>query len=77
MVMSMLGTGEQTGSLDATMDTVADYYEQESLVRLHQLCVSLGAIALIVVGIRVCMMLIAFYTGYFNNMNDMANPDGP
>ncbi len=77
MVVSMLGTGEQTGGLDAIMDKVAEYYEQESVVRLHQLAVSLGAFALIVAGIRVAMVVGSFYTGYFDKMNDMANPDGP
>lgn len=77
MVISMLGTGEQTGGLDEIMDKVAEYYEQESVVRLHQLAVSLGAFALIVAGIRVAMVVGAFYTGYFNKMDDMANPDGP
>ena len=75
MVVSMLGTGEQTGSLDMTMDKVAEYYEQESVVRLHQLSVTLGAVALIIAGIRVAIVVGNFYTGYFNKMNDMANPD--
>ena len=75
MVISMLGTGEQTGSLDMTMDKVAEYYEQESAVRLHQLSVALGALALTIAGIRVAIVVGEFYTGYFNKMNDMANPD--
>jgi len=75
MVMSMLGTGEQTGSLDMTMDKVAEYYEQESAVKLHQVCVTLGAIATVIVGIRVLMILIQFYTGYFDQMNNMADPN--
>ena len=77
MVISMLGTGEQTGGLDATMDKVAEYYEQESAVRLHQLGVTLGVVAMIIAGIRVAIVVGNFYTGYFNKMNDMANPDGP
>ncbi len=77
MVVSMLGTGEQTGGLDAIMDKVAEYYEQESIVRLHQICVTLRTVATIVVGIRVLLILIAFYGGYFSKMNDMASPDGP
>jgi type IV pilus assembly protein PilC len=76
MVVSMLGTGEQTGSLDMTMDKVAEYYEQESAVRLHQLCVSLGAIVTVIVGFRILVILIQFYTGYANQMNNMADPDG-
>ncbi len=71
MVISMLGTGEVTGSLDQTMDKVAEYYEQESVVRLHQLSVTLGAIAMILVGIRVAMIVIKFYTGMYSGvMND-------
>ncbi len=77
MVISMLGTGEQTGSLDQMMDNVAGYYEQEAAVRLHQLGVTLGVIAMIIAGIHVCQVLIKFYTGYWNNMNNMANPDAP
>ncbi len=75
MVVSMLGTGEQTGSLDMTMDKVAEYYEQESAVKLHQICVTLNAIATVIVGIRVLMILIQFYTGYFDQMNNMADPN--
>ena len=75
MVVSMLGTGEQTGGLDMTMDKVAEYYEQESVVRLHQLTVTLRTVALILGGIRVLMILISFYGGYFDKMNDLANPD--
>ena len=77
MVVSMLQTGEQTGGLDLTMDKVAEYYEQESIVRLHQVAVTVRTIVLIVAAIRVLIILIAFYTGYWNKMNDMANPDGP
>lgn len=68
MVISMLGTGEQTGSLDQTMNKVAEYYEQEAVVRLHQLSVTLGVVVLILVGIRVAIFVIGFYTGYFNNL---------
>ena len=73
----MLATGEQTGSLDMTMDKVADYYEAESVTRLHQMAVALGAFATMLIGIRVTMVLAKFYTGYFDKMQQYANPDGP
>ncbi|MGI4789192.1 MAG: type II secretion system F family protein [Janthinobacterium lividum] len=75
MVVSMLRTGEQTGGLDMTMDKVAEYYEAEAVVRLHQLTVTLRTAALILGGIRVLMILIQFYGGYANQLNDMSNPD--
>ena len=77
LVLSMLATGEQTGSLDMTMDKIAEYYEAESATRLHQMAVALGAFAMMIVGIRVAMVLGKFYTGYFNRVQEFANPDGP
>lgn len=75
MVVSMLGTGEQTGGLDMTMDKVAEYYEQESATRLHQLSVALGAIAMVIVGIKVAMIVGKFYSGYGNQLNDLMKED--
>ena len=75
MVVSMLSTGEQTGGLDMTMDKVAEYYEAEAVVRLHQLTVTLRTLALILGGIRVLMILISFYGGYANQLNNLSNPD--
>jgi type IV pilus assembly protein PilC len=75
MVMSMLGTGEQTGSLDQTMDHVAEYYEQESVVRLHQTSVTIGVIALIIAGIIVAIDVIGFWKGYGSQYNDLLKPD--
>ena len=77
MVVSMLSTGEQTGGLDMTMDKVAEYYEQESVVRLHQIVVTLRTLALLFIAVRVTMILISFYGGYANQLNDMSNPDAP
>lgn len=75
MVMSMLGTGEQTGSLDMTMAHVAEYYEQESAVRLHQTSVTIGIIALLIAGIVVAIDVISFYQHYGSQYNDLLKPD--
>lgn len=77
LVLSMLATGEQTGSLDMTMDKIAEYYEAESATRLHQMAVALGAFAMMLVGVRVLIVLGKSYGAYWNNMEQMANPDGP
>jgi type II secretory pathway component PulF len=68
MVITMLGVGEQTGDLDQTMTKVAEYFEQEAAVRLHQLGVTLGVAVTIFVGVRVAISVIHFYSGYFNNI---------
>lgn len=75
MVMSMLGTGEQTGSLDQTMDKVAEFYEQESVVRLHQASITLGVIAFLIAAVIVAIDVISFYTGHMDQYNDLLKPD--
>ena len=75
MVVSMLSTGENTGGLDMTMDKVAEYYEAESVVRLHQIVVTLRTVVLLFIAVRVTMILISFYGGYAGQINDMSNPD--
>ncbi len=75
MVMSMLGTGEQTGSLDQTMDKVAEFYEQESVVRLHQTSVTLGVVALLIAAIVVALDVVGFYQGQAGQYNDLLKPD--
>lgn len=66
MVVSMLATGEQTGSLDFTMDKVAEFYEQESIVRLHQACIAIGVVAMIIAGAVVLTLAVNFYGGMAN-----------
>ncbi len=71
MVMSMLATGEQTGSVDATMDKVAEYYEEESAARLHRLSTTLGALAMVIVGWRVLLVVGKFYGGQAQQIDDL------
>ncbi len=75
MVVSMLSTGEKTGGLDMTMDKVAEYYEQESVVRLHQIVVTLRTAALLFIAVRVTMILVQFYGGYAGQVNHEMDPD--
>lgn len=75
MMVTMLQTGEQTGGLDFTMDKVAEYYEQESVVRLHQLVVWFRTTILLFIAVRVTMLLISFYGGYAGQINHEMDPD--
>jgi type IV pilus assembly protein PilC len=70
IVMSMLGIGEATGSIDVMMDNVANHFEQEAAVKLHQIAVSTNTLATIGIGIYVCIILVKFYTGYYGGMMD-------
>ena len=68
MVVSMLSTGEQTGSLDQTMDKVAEFYEAESVVRLHQAAVIIGIIALLIAAAVVFVTVLGAYQGMYSDM---------
>ena len=68
MVVSMIQTGEETGSLDAMMDKVAEHYEQDVVVRLHQTSVAVGTATMLIAGVVVGAIVIQFYTGYFTNI---------
>ena len=71
----MVSTGEQTGSLDQTMDKVAEFYEQESMVRLHQTSVLLGVVAFLIAAVMVGIDVLNFYKGYAGQMNGIMNSD--
>ena len=77
MFLSMLSTGETTGSLDMVMGKVADFYEAESATRLKQSVVALNVLLTILMGIIVCITLVQFYTGngYGGQIEQIMNSD--
>ena len=72
MVISMIGTGEESGNLDVMMDKMASFYEEEAKFKLHQLSSSLGALTSVVIGIRIGIIVIKFYSGFYGSMMDEA-----
>jgi type II secretory pathway component PulF len=75
MFISMMGTGEHTGSLDQTLTKLAEYYEAESAVRLHQSVQTLNVLIFLLVAIIVARVVIQFYTGYAGTFTDQMNQD--
>jgi len=73
VVLQMMRTGEVSGEFEKQLESVADFMEQESETTIHKSMMLLGVLALILVGIVVCIQAIQFYTGYFNSIFDMAN----
>jgi type II secretory pathway component PulF len=70
IAIQMLRTGEATGSFDEQLEKVADFLESDAETTIKQSVALLGVLALVFVGIRVCMQLVQFYTGYFDNIFD-------
>jgi len=68
IVMDMVHAGEVTGNVDQMLNKVSEYYEDEAEVRAQQLGKITGAVAVVAVAIYVLIILVKFYTGYFNSM---------
>ncbi|MCS6860320.1 MAG: type II secretion system F family protein [Abditibacteriales bacterium] len=69
MVIQMMVTGEETGSLDAVLAHVADHYEAEAEVAVNQMVIVGSVLLFLLVAFFVVLpRLIGFYTGYFHNI---------
>lgn len=64
LVLDMLRTGESTGNVDAMMDKVAEYYEQETDVKSGQAVVVLSVGVYLLIALWIASMVIGFWQGY-------------
>lgn len=74
MAIDMLRTAEMSGSIDAMMDKVADYHEQEAKASTHLVCMIFSVFVLLTVGVVVGFTVIGQYTGYANAIKSAAGP---
>lgn len=70
LAMSMLRTGETTGSVDLTMLKVADYFEAEANTSLKKLTTMIVPVCIMVAAIVVLLQMVKFYGGYFGGLLD-------
>jgi len=66
IVVQMVAVGEQTGALDAMLNKVADFYEEEVDVAIAALTSLLEPIMMVVVGAVVGVVLMAMYLPIFS-----------
>lgn len=69
MVTQMISVGEETGSLDAMLSKIADFYEDEVNASVKSLTSILEPIMMVGVGAIVGVVVIAMYLPIFNMMN--------
>ena len=70
MFLSMIRTGETTGSLDTLLDKVAGFYEDESEVRLKQSVQAFNTLVFLIIAVLVGREVIGFWQGYGNQFTD-------
>jgi type IV pilus assembly protein PilC len=69
MVTQMIAVGEETGSLDAMLNKIADFYEDEVNASVKSLTSILEPILMLFVGALVGTVVISMYLPIFNMMN--------
>ena len=72
MLVEMAAMGEESGSLEDTLDTIGAYYDSEVSVATERALSMLQPIITVVIGIFIGIIVIALYLPMFNMYGNMA-----
>ncbi len=72
MVVQMIGVGEQTGALDAMLQKIADFYEDEVDAAVGDLLTAIEPIMIVFLGVVVGGIVIAMYMPLFSLIGKLA-----
>jgi type IV pilus assembly protein PilC len=73
MVTQMIAVGEQTGAMDAMLQKIADFYEDEVDVAVKDLLTALEPIMIVFLGIVVGGVVISMYLPLFSLIGKLSN----
>lgn len=73
MVTQMIGVGEQTGAMDAMLQKIADFYEDEVDAAVKDLLTALEPIMILFLGIVVGGVVISMYLPLFSLIGKLAS----
>jgi type IV pilus assembly protein PilC len=65
----MIGVGEQTGALDAMLNKIADFYEDEVDVAVQGLVKLMEPVMIFILGVIIGGIVIAMYLPMFTLIN--------
>jgi len=72
LVVQMIGVGEQTGSLDAMLNKIADFYEEEVDVAVGDLLTAMEPLIILFLGVVVGGVVISMYLPLFSLIGKLA-----
>ena len=72
MVTQMIGVGEQTGAMDAMLQKIADFYEDEVDAAVKDLLTALEPMMIVFLGVVVGGVVISMYLPLFSLINKLA-----
>ncbi|HLI30700.1 MAG TPA: type II secretion system F family protein, partial [Terriglobia bacterium] len=76
MVVQMIGVGEQTGALDAMLQKIADFYEDEVDAAVADLLTAMEPIIILFLGVVVGGVVISMYLPLFSLIGKLAGSAG-
>jgi type IV pilus assembly protein PilC len=72
MVTQMIGVGEQTGAMDAMLQKIADFYEDEVDAAVKDLLTALEPVMIVFLGVVVGGIVISMYLPLFSLIGQLA-----
>jgi type IV pilus assembly protein PilC len=72
MVVQMIGVGEQTGSLDAMLQKVADFYEDDVDVAVADLLTAMEPMIIVLLGVMIGGVVVSMYLPLFSLIGKLA-----
>jgi type IV pilus assembly protein PilC len=73
MVTQMIGVGEQTGAMDAMLQKIADFYEDEVDAAVKDLLAALEPMMIVILGVVVGGIVISMYLPLFSLIGQLAS----
>src|SRR5258708_3989138 len=73
MVTQMIGVGEQTGAMDAMLQKIADFYEDEVDAAVKDLLSALEPMMIVFLGVVVGGIVISMYLPLFTLIGQLSN----
>src|SRR5439155_27307 len=73
MVTQMIAVGEQTGAMDAMLQKIADFYEEEVDAAVKDLLTALEPIMIVFLGLVVGGVVVSMYLPLFSLIGKLAN----
>ncbi len=73
MVTQMIAVGEQTGAMDAMLQKIADFYEEEVDAAVKDLLTLLEPVMIVFLGVVVGGVVISMYLPLFSLIGKLAN----
>ena len=68
LALQMMRVGEESGDLDSQLDKAADFLEGNAETTIKQAVPIIGILLFLCVALYVLLKMIAFYTGYFDDL---------